>query len=151
MNILPLLSGGASIFKLRRLIHRPATLHGDTAGSRGVCSLLPSFTKTNIWKLGFVDVVKFDNLFDKSSLFLRRLVAFIFKLRRFIHRPVTLHGDTAGSRESALSCCSGLQHTHTHTQLLLRLMMVSWLGLHDMRKTCDNVVEYCDYDMTLDE
>ena len=29
-----------SIFKLVRKIHRPVTLHGDTAGSRGVCSLL---------------------------------------------------------------------------------------------------------------
>ena len=29
-----------SIFKLNRWIHRLVTLHGDTAGSRGVCSLL---------------------------------------------------------------------------------------------------------------
>ena len=36
-KLLPLLSGGASIFKIRRMIHRPV---GDTAGSRGVRSLL---------------------------------------------------------------------------------------------------------------
>ena len=40
LKLLPLLSGGAAIFKLRRMSHRPVTLHGDTAGSRGVCSLL---------------------------------------------------------------------------------------------------------------
>jgi len=40
LKLLPLLSGGEVIFKERRHIHRPVTLHGDPAGSRGVCSLL---------------------------------------------------------------------------------------------------------------
>ena len=40
LKVLPLLSAGVAIFKRDRWIHRPVTLHGDTAGSRGVCSLL---------------------------------------------------------------------------------------------------------------
>ena len=45
LKLLPLLSGGASIFEGNRWIHRAVTLHGDTAGSRGVCSLLPPSEK----------------------------------------------------------------------------------------------------------
>ena len=37
----PRLNRLISIFKPNRMIHRVVTLHGDTAGSRGVCSLLP--------------------------------------------------------------------------------------------------------------
>ena len=40
LKLLPLLSGGASIFKRERYTHRVVTLHGDTARSRGGCSLL---------------------------------------------------------------------------------------------------------------
>ena len=47
LKLLPLLSGGASIFKARRSTHRPLTLHGDTAGSRGTCSLLLLWASTH--------------------------------------------------------------------------------------------------------
>ena len=45
LKVLPFLSAGVAIFKHDRWIHRPVTLHGDTAGSRGVCSLLPPSEK----------------------------------------------------------------------------------------------------------
>ena len=97
MKLLPLPSGGASIFKFRRSIHRPVTLHGDTAGSRGICSLLldsSQKTRTRIYGC-FIDAV-FLTISAKSSP-LNRLFS-IFETNRFVHRPVTLHGDTAGSR-----------------------------------------------------
>jgi hypothetical protein len=40
LKVLPFLSAGVAIFKHDRWIHRPVALHGDTAGFRGVCSVL---------------------------------------------------------------------------------------------------------------
>ena len=101
-----------SIFKLVRKIHRPVTLHGDTAGSRGVCSLLLDSSRKNKNQ----DLWTFDRscifmISDKSSPLLNRLIS-IFKDNRLIHRPVTLHGDTAGSR----GVCSLLLDTSRKTR-----------------------------------
>jgi hypothetical protein len=53
LKLLPLLSGGESIFKVRRLRNRVVALHGDTARSRGVCSLLLEYSrKTRTWIYG---------------------------------------------------------------------------------------------------
>ena len=87
-----------SIFKVMTLFHRTVTLCGDTAGSRGVCSLLLESsrkTRTRIYrclKNAVIFVIP-----DESSPLLNRLISF-FKVNRFFHRVVTLHGDTAGSR-----------------------------------------------------
>ena len=43
----PLLNRLISIFKVNRLFHRVVTLQGDTAGSRGVCSLLLLWPSTH--------------------------------------------------------------------------------------------------------
>ena len=95
----------SSIFKVQRMAHRAVTLHGDPAGSRGVCSLLLDSCRKTRSRIHacLIDVYLFRCIFcifiisGESSPFPRRLSS-IFKCRRKIHRAVTLHGDPAGSR-----------------------------------------------------
>ena len=66
MGVLPLrplclgnMAAGAKLRgKKRRSIHRLVTLHGDTAGSRGFCSLLLDASRSIITRIyGLIDAV----------------------------------------------------------------------------------------------
>ena len=101
-------------------LRRSATIHSGPM--IGCCYVLINDRRAGSrWSVG--RQLNSPDVLAESSPFLRRLVISIFKGQRWIHRPVTLHGDTTGSRGV---CSLLLLWASTHTQLLLRLMMESW-------------------------
>ena len=109
----PLLNRLISFFKVNRLFHRVVTLHGDTAGSRGVCSLLlDSSRKTRTRIYGrLIEAVSLWSLINPHLFSIDWFPSFN-SAGWFIEWSLFMETQL-GPGESALCCCSGLQHTHT--------------------------------------
>ena len=95
----------------------------------------PGESAVSCWTLvekqeaGFIDVwymLYFRSIFFKSLPFFNRLIS-VFKRDRWIHRPVTLHGDTAESRGvcSLLLLVTSTWNTHHFDSVSVMKLMVS--------------------------